>query len=117
MQVQIFSNNGLDQTFTDLGRFNVTANPNDAGRFKVPTLRNIAQSAPYMHDGRFQTLDEVINHYSEGVVWSPTIDTNMEFVSHGGVELSEEEKAHLKAFLLTLTDFEFLNNPKFSNPH
>lgn len=117
MQINIFSNNGLDATFADLGRKGVTGNPNDAGRFKVPSLRNIGFTAPYMHDGRFSTLDEVINHYSHGVTWSPTIDTNMEFVSHGGVQLSTQEKALLKAFLLTLNDEKFVNNPKFSNPH
>jgi cytochrome c peroxidase len=117
MQVNIFSNNGLDASFTDIGRKGVTGNPNDAGRFKVPTLRNIGYTAPYMHDGRFKSLDEVINHYSHGVVWSPTIDTNMEFVNHGGVQLNEQEKAMLKAFLLTLNDEKFITNPKFSNPH
>jgi cytochrome c peroxidase len=117
MQVQIYSNNGMDATFTDLGRYNVTGNPNDQGRFKVPTLRNIGYTAPYMHDGRFATLDDVINHYSHGLVWSPTIDTNMEFVVHGGVQLTEEEKSYLKAFLLTLNDPKFITNPKFSNPH
>lgn len=117
MQVQIYSNNGLDATFSDLGRKLVTGNPNDAGKFKVPSLRNIGFTAPYMHDGRFNTLDEVINHYSHGVVWSPTIDTNMEFVSEGGVQLNAQEKALLKAFLLTLNDEKFITNPKFSNPH
>lgn len=117
MQINIFSNNGLDATFADLGRKGVTGNPNDAGRFKVPTLRNIGYTAPYMHDGRFNTLDEVIDHYSHGVVWSPTIDTNMEFVNHGGVQLNAQEKAMLKAFLLTLNDEKFITNPKFSNPH
>jgi cytochrome c peroxidase len=117
MQVQIYSNNGLDATFTDLGRYNVTGNPNDKGRFKVPTLRNIGYTAPYMHDGRFATLDEVINHYSHGLVWSPTIDTNMEFITHGGVQLTNQEKAFLKAFLLTMNDPNFITNPKFSNPH
>lgn len=117
MQVQIHSNNGLDAEFTDIGRMGVTGNPNDKGRFKVPTLRNIGYSAPYMHDGRFATLEEVIDHYSHGLVWSPTIDTNMEFVSHGGVQLSAQEKLFLKAFLLTLNDPKFISNPKFSNPH
>jgi len=117
MQVQIYSNNGLDATFSDPGRMNVTNNPNDNGRFKVPTLRNIGYSAPYMHDGRFATLDEVINHYSHGLVWSSTVDTNMEFVSLGGVQMTEEEKSYLLAFLLTLNDPNFINNPKFSNPH
>lgn len=117
MQVQIYSNNGLDETFSDLGRGGVTGNPAEMGRFKVPTLRNIGYTAPYMHDGRFQTLEEVINHYSHGVVFSSTIDTNMEFVDVGGVQLNAQEKALLKTFLLTLNDEKFITNPKFSNPH
>ena len=66
-----------------------------------------------MHDGRFTTLEEVINHYSEGLQFSPTIDPLMKKVSQGGVQLSVEEKIALKAFLLTLTDLEFINNPDF----
>jgi cytochrome c peroxidase len=112
-----FSNNGLDATFSDLGRGGVTGNAADMGRFRIPTLRNIEVSGPYMHDGRFNTLDEVINHYSEGLVNSATIDPLMKFVNDGGVLLTNPEKAQLKAFLLTLTDHEFLTNPKFSNPH
>ena len=68
-----------------------------------------------MHDGRFSTIDEVINHYSEGLVNSPTIDPLMKKVSQGGVQLTLLEKASLKAFLLTLTDEEFINNPNFLN--
>lgn len=113
MQVQKFSNNGLDATFTDLGRGAITGNPNDYGKFKVPTLRNIALTAPYMHDGRFQTLDEVIDHYSSGVHQSSTIDPLMEFASQGGVQLDASQKQLLKAFLLTLTDEKFVTNPAF----
>jgi cytochrome c peroxidase len=69
-----------------------------------------------MHDGRFASIDEVINHYSEGLQNSPTIDPLMKKVSQGGVQLSLQEKANLKAFLLTLTDEAFINNPNFSNP-
>lgn len=116
MRVAKFSNNGLDQVFSDEGRFLVTGDPNDKGKFKVPTLRNIVYSAPYMHDGRFQTLDEVINHYSHNVVISPTIDPLMEFASQGGVQLDQFEKDLLKAFLLTMTDEEFINNPDFQEP-
>ena len=117
MQVQIFSNNGLDASFSDQGRMGVTGNAADNGRFKVPTLRNIAFTGPYMHDGRFETLDDVIDHYSSGVVQSETIDPMMEFVHMGGVQLNNEEKQFLKAFLLCLSDENFINNPKFSNPH
>ncbi len=117
MQVKKFSNNGLDATFTDLGRGAITGNPNDNGKFKVPTLRNIAYSAPYMHDGRFATLDEVINHYSFGVSMSPTIDPLIEFASQGGVQLDAFEKNLLKQFLLTLSDESFINNPAFQKPN
>lgn len=113
MQVQKFSNNGLDATFADHGRGAITGNPNDMGRFKVPTLRNIEFSGPYMHDGRFETLDEVIEHYSSGIIQSPTIDPLIEFASQGGVQLDSEQKELLKKFLQTLTDQEFINNPKF----
>jgi cytochrome c peroxidase len=111
-----FHNNGLDATFTDNGLGDVTGNPNDNGKFKTPSLRNLAFTAPYMHDGRFATLDEVINHYSEGLVDSPTIDPLMKSVSVGGVHLSPSDKADLKAFLLSLSDYEFINNPNFQAP-
>jgi cytochrome c peroxidase len=117
MRVEKFSNNGLDAVFTDLGRAEVTGNMNDAGKFKVPTLRNIAYSAPYMHDGRFGTLDEVIEHYSFNVQISPTIDPLIEFASLGGVQLDFEERGYVKAFLLTLTDESFINNPDFQDPN
>ena len=116
MQVQKFSNNGLDATFTDIGRGDVTGNTNDYGKFKVPTLRNIAYTAPYMHDGRFATLDEVIDHYSHGIQMSSTIDPLIEFASQGGVQLDAQEKDLLKQFLLTLTDESFVNNPDFQEP-
>ena len=116
MQVQKFSNNGLDATFTDIGRASVTGSSNDNGKFKVPTLRNIAFTAPYMHDGRFATIDEVINHYSFGIQMSATIDPLIEFAGQGGVQLDAQEKDLLKQFLLTLTDSSFINNPAFKEP-
>lgn len=112
----LFSNNGIDNTFPDIGRMIVTGNPNDEGKFKVPTLRNIEHSAPYMHDGRFTTLDEVINHYSFGVIESSTIDPMMEFSHQGGVQLDMQEHLLLRAFLKTFTDERFLNNPDFKDP-
>lgn len=111
-----FHNNGLDAVHNDHGRAIVTGDPDDIGKFKAPTLRNIAYTAPYMHDGRFATLDEVINHYSEGVHWSPTIDPNMKKADQGGLHLDPQQKAQLKAFLLALSDPEFVNNPDFSDP-
>ncbi|WGF93321.1 cytochrome-c peroxidase [Aequorivita marisscotiae] len=113
----IFHNNGLDAIITDKGLGNVTGDPNDDGLFKSPSLRNLAYTAPYMHDGRFATLDEVINHYSEGLVYSRTIDPLMKAVSRGGVHLSEADKADLKAFLLSLSDPSFLTNPNFQDPN
>ncbi len=111
-----FHNNGLDATFLDKGLGKITGDPNDDGKFKSPSLRNLKFTAPYMHDGRFATLDDVINHYSEGLVNSPTIDPLMKSVDNGGVQLSDSEKADLKAFLLSLSDVEFINNPDFKAP-
>ena len=111
-----FHNNGLDQTFADRGRGLITGDPLEFGLFKTPSLRNLAYSAPYMHDGRFATLEEVINHYSEGLVYSETIDPLMKKVAQGGVQLNEEDKADLKAFLLSLSDPSFITNPDFQDP-
>jgi cytochrome c peroxidase len=116
MQVKKFSNNGLDALFNDLGRGLVTGNSNDNGKFKVPTLRNIALTGPYMHDGRLGTLDEVIEHYSSGIQQSSTIDPLIEYAFQGGVQLDAQEKALLKKFLETLTDYSFINNPNFQEP-
>ena len=110
-----FHNNGLDATFTDLGLGAVTGDPNDNGKFKTPSLRNLAFTAPYMHDGRFATLDEVIDFYSAGLQASTTIDPLMKKVGQGGVQLTPQDKADLKAFLLTLSDNDFVNNPAFQN--
>ncbi|WP_193787275.1 cytochrome-c peroxidase [Lacinutrix himadriensis] len=112
----IFHNNGLDATFTDLGLGEVSGDPADNGKFKSPSLRNLLFTAPYMHDGRFNTLEEVINHYSEGLQDSPTIDPLMKKVNQGGVQLSNSDKADLKAFLLSLSDPSFTTNPAFINP-
>ena len=117
MSKQVFANNGLNANFIDLGLGAITFNPNDNGRFKAPTLRNIELTGPYMHDSRFSTLDQVINHYSNGLVMSPTIDPLMKFAADGGVGLTPQEKADVKAFLLTLTDWDFVNNPEFSDPN
>ncbi|MGB5418574.1 MAG: cytochrome-c peroxidase, partial [Algibacter sp.] len=87
--------------------------PADNGKFKSPSLRNLAFTTPYMHDGRFPTLEDVINHYSEGLKHSATIDPLMKKVAQGGVGLSDEDKADLKAFLLTLSDYEFISNINF----
>jgi len=106
-------NNALD-TKPDPGYFEITGDSLDYGKFKSPTLRNIAFTAPYMHDGRFATLEEVLNFYSEGLQTSATVDPLMKQLSHGGVQLTLEEKNALIAFLKTLSDEEFLTNPAFS---
>lgn len=110
-----FHNNGLDSVFTDLGLGAVTGDPNDNGKFRSPSLRNLAYTSPYMHDGRFATLDEVIDHYSEGLQNSPTIDPLMKKINEGGVQLATQEKADLKAFLLSLSDPSFINNLDFQD--
>jgi len=111
-----FHNNGLDARFTDRGLGRFTGDPADNGKFRTPSLRNLAFTAPYMHDGRFETIEDVINHYSNGLQNSPTIDPLMKKVNQGGVRLSPQEKANLKAFLLTLSDQEFIQNSDFQNP-
>ncbi len=104
-----FANNGLDETFADVGRFAVTQRESDRGKFSVPSLRNVSLTAPYMHDGRFNTLEEVIDHYSTGVKRSTTLDPNLAKHPVGGMNLSTEDKAALVAFLKTLTEERWQN--------
>jgi len=113
----IFHNNGLDTSFEDIGLGKVTNDPLDYGKFKSPSLRNLAYSAPYMHDGRFESLEEVINHYSEGLVYSETIDPLMKNIASGGAQLTDTDKVDLKAFLLSLSEPGFTTNPDFQNPN
>ncbi|MDX5428013.1 MAG: cytochrome-c peroxidase, partial [Bacteroidota bacterium] len=86
------------------------------GKFKVVSLRNIAVTAPYMHDGRFSTLEEVIEHYNSGLKASTTLDQALEQTRGTGLMLSPQDKADLKAFLLTLTDDDLLTNPDYASP-
>lgn len=116
MTDQSFHNNGLDAVHTDIGLEEVTGKASDRGKFKTPTLRNISYTAPYMHDGRFSTLDEVLDFYSHDVKLSATIDPLMEFSAQGGVNLSAQDKEDLKAFLMLFNDEEFIANPKFASP-
>jgi cytochrome c peroxidase len=101
-----FENNGLYSSYADVGRFRFSKDSNDISLFKVPTLRNIEITAPYMHDGSIKTLEQVIEHYNSGGK------------SHANkssiilpLALSQDEKDNLHAFLLTLTDNEFIQNP------
>jgi cytochrome c peroxidase len=104
-----FHNNGLDTIFKDMGRYRISQNSLDLGRFKTPSLRNIALTAPYMHDGRFAQLDQVIDHYSNHIVSSPSLSAPLSS-NLGGFRFSEEEKKNLVDFLYTLTDQEFIQN-------
>jgi cytochrome c peroxidase len=99
-----FHNNGLAPNPADAGRFIVTKNEADRGKFATPSLRNVARTAPYMHDGRFATLDEVVIHYTTGLHRSPTLDPNLAKHPDGGVPLSEKDRRALVAFLKTLSD-------------
>ena len=111
---ETFENNGLtiDPTLNDLGRMTITQNPTDSLKFKVPTLRNIEFTFPYMHDGRFTTLNDVIKHYNSGIQQSKTVATTLQIP----MNLSDDERIELIAFLKTLTDKEFLFNPKYAYP-
>lgn len=107
-----YRNNGLDSEFDDYGRGRITLRPEDYGKFRVPSLRNVALTNPYMHDGRFMTLEQVLDHYSEGITNSPTLDPSLQ----GGIPLSEDEKSDLLEFLYTLSDFELLGDERFAEP-
>lgn len=107
-----FHNNGLavDPTLNDSGRVHITLDPADRFKFKTPSLRNIALTYPYMHDGRFWTLEEVLDHYASGVVSSPTLDPALS----SGIPMNTQEKADIIAFLKTLTDDSFILNHEYS---
>ena len=110
-----FENIGLpiDSSLNDFGRMNITQNPNDFLKFRVPSLRNIQFTFPYMHDGRFKKLSEVINHYVGGIQNSKTLSGKLKGKP---ILLSHEEKIDVIVFLLTLTDTEFLFNNRFTYP-
>jgi len=113
----LFYNNGKDDEFDDLyDRYSITNNPVDIGAYKAPTLRNVELTGPYMHDGRFSSLEEVIEFYSHQVKNSPYINPLMHHVANGGTQLTPSEKTDLMAFIKTLRDDDFLNNPNFSRP-
>lgn len=111
-----FRNNGLavNPQINDLGRYRVTELETDRYKFKVPSLRNVEKTAPYMHDGRFGTLEAVLNHYSVGVQDSPTLDPLLKANGSPGIPLSAQEKIQLIAFLKTLTDYDYLSDRRFS---
>ena len=124
MTDNLFRNTGLENAatvndFTDPGRGAITLNQNDYGTFKDPTLRNIALTGPYMHDGRYTTLAQVIDFYSDSTKLSPTVDPLLLTVYHNygaGLHLAASDKTDLINFLNTLTDTAFINNPALSDP-
>ena len=109
-----FENNGLkqDSSINDIGRMQITKNIQDSLKFKVPTLRNIEFTYPYMHDGRFKQLSEVMNHYTNGIIKSTTLSSHLQ----KPILLNSNEKVDLIAFLLTLSDKKFIFNPKHAFP-
>jgi cytochrome c peroxidase len=115
---ETYRNNGLDRSFpADSGRAHITGRRGERGLFKVPSLRNVALTAPYMHDGRFQTLEQVFDHYDHGVVESATLDPVLRRPDGRlGVPLTAAQRADLRAFLATLTDEKFLHNPELAPP-
>lgn len=111
-----FRNNGLaiNPLINDVGRYRVTELVQDYYKFKVPSLRNVEKSAPYMHDGRFGTLEAVLDHYSSGVNGSLTLDPILQKDGKIGIAISAKEKLQLIAFLKTLTDNQYLTDKRFS---
>ena len=116
-----FSNNGLDivnepEKYPDGGRGAITGRTVDNGRFKIPSVRNLKFTAPYMHDGRFETLEEVLQFYSTGVKMSAGIDSKMGFAHKGGAHLTQKEQECIIAFLNAMSDSAFTTDSSFSNP-
>lgn len=108
-----FRNIGLQPSaLNDSGRTHITRDPANLYQFKVPTLRNLAYSAPYMHDGRFTTLEQVLNQMDKEVYDSPTLDPLLK----GGIRLTDQEKSDLLAFLNTLNDETFVKDKRFEEP-
>ncbi len=103
-----FENNGLYEVYQDSGRYRLTQLEEDIARFKVPTLRNVEYSAPYMHDGSIESLEEVIEHYSTGIQNHPNTNAILQ-----NLYLSQEQKTDLVNFLKTLSDEDFINDQKF----
>lgn len=111
-----FRNTGMyyNTQFKDAGRHRVTLNQNDWMKFRVPSLRNVEYTAPYMHDGRFYTLEAVLNFYSDNVEDNPNLDPQLKQNNHIGIAMNAQEKQFIIAFLKTLSDKNFISNPKFA---
>ncbi len=112
---ETYRNNGLEIYFrsTDFGRFNISELEEDKHKYKVPSLRNVELTGPYMHDGRFRTLEAVMRHYNEGVNDTPNLDKSLKNGQRLGIPLSEDEQTKLISFLKTLTDKDFISDKRF----
>ena len=113
-----YMNNGLDADAAqdDIGREAATGDPRDRAKFKVPSLRNIALTSPYMHDGRFTTLEVVVDHYDHGIVISETVDPALAYSAQTGLQLTDQDKIDLINFMKTLTDETMITDERFSDP-
>nr|WP_245365351.1 cytochrome c peroxidase [Chryseobacterium scophthalmum] len=111
-----FRNTGMyyNTQFKDTGRHRVTLDQNDWMKFRVPSLRNVEYTSPYMHDGRFYTLEAVLNFYSDNVEDDPNLDPQLKQNNHIGIAMNTQEKQFIIAFLKTLSDKSFISNPKFA---
>ena len=110
-----FHNNGIKDNFsTDSGRAHITELPQDVGKFKTPTLRNNIYTKPFMHDGSFQTLEQVLEHYNSGVKISPTLDTALQKNGIIGIPMTAAEQQKIILFLQTLNDEDFVRDYRFA---
>lgn len=116
-----YHNNGLNSRFDNqdhegvfMGRYRISYDEGDLGKFKTPSLRNVTLTAPYMHDGRISTLEKVLDHYSNGIQHSATLDGR---IPQKGFAFSAAQKTQIIAFLATLTDERFASNPAHQKPH
>jgi cytochrome c peroxidase len=112
----LFYNNAKEVIYDPGDRFGYSKDSSDIGVYKVSTLRNIELTGPYMHDGRFKTLEEVVDFYASGLVPSPTVHPLMKHLTTGGNQLTDQQKADLVAFLKSLTDYQFISDTAFAKP-
>lgn len=109
-----YRSNGLDEVSSDRGRDSITQTGSDRGKFRVPSLRNIELTRPYMHDGRFYTLEDVLEHYNSGVKDHENLDPDLKKNGTRGIPLSRTQQQQIISFLKTLTDHEFINDKRFA---
>jgi cytochrome c peroxidase len=113
-----FKDIGLEKSYVDIGKGEITGLSADNGTFRIPNLRNVALTAPYMHDGRYKTLGDVVDHYSKSIENTPNLDPLLQDANGNArkMNISDDEKAAIIAFMNTLTDFSMVSDTKFSNP-